>query len=264
MANRALSILAATIFLGAQACSLPLTTPTGSVLAESLTHLQPIHDRDHFVYLWQRIIDGRRAGEGIHVEHVTAGERPGEFEIAVTEDGRASEQLKLSASPDSIELIEEEDLGQGFRLTYSPPLTQLRAPVVFGEQTSASTATVTQTSDNKVVNSIEVTQVVSVSPVRTVESSLGTFHPAVAITAVRTLRTPAGAIELKSALVIAPGIGEIRSEGTAHVALQDLAENHPTPPPVIVRRELACAIIGGRAIGDCRMVDEALEKLRAR
>jgi hypothetical protein len=64
---------------------------------------------------------------------------------------------------------------------------------------------------------------------------------------VRTLQSPEGTLELSTTMVLVPGIGEVLSDGLAS----------GTPP---THRELVCAIIGGRTIGDCRNLNVILKE----
>jgi hypothetical protein len=59
------------------------------------------------------------------------------------------------------------------------------------------------------------------------------------IQTVRTLRFPDQSSEMQAETVLVPGIGEISSTGSVSDSQ-------------VLHRELACAIIGGRALGDCR------------
>ena len=55
----------------------------------------------------------------------------------------------------------------------------------------------------------------------------------------RTLQTLEGPQKLTSTMVLVPGIGEVKSEGSVNGMMA-------------MRRTLACAIIANRPIGDCR------------
>ncbi|HYD48700.1 MAG TPA: hypothetical protein VEB21_10150 [Terriglobales bacterium] len=253
------TLLLACAVLSATGCASLRRAKAGDVLAADLRQIQPLHDRDHYVYVWQRLVDGNRQAEGIHVEHVSALPASGQFEIDIAEDGAPSARLRMSYDERLLALIDEEDLSQGIRLTYSPPLPQLVAPLVVGEQQLSATASIRRLQDGDSIEGVAVTQSIRVRQARKVESELGNYDDAVAVRTKRRVHTPAGAIVLDSAVLLVPGIGEIRSEGSTSA---------PAPPGgvakvVVTRRELACAIIAGKAIGDCRKVPEQLARLRA-
>lgn len=235
------------IALGSVVSGCALVHAKPSVLAGSLEELTPHADGDHFVYIWQRFADGQRLGEGIEVEHVSAT-GSGEFEVTVSEDGQPAGRLRVRDDGHALLLLSEDDLSRNLRLSYDPPLPQLTAPLLAGEQHSEATATVSQLADGHAVGTVRVTQVNEASAAPDVHSSLGEFKRGVLLRVVRTLYFGDGATELQTAMTLVPGIGEVRSEGAASGA-------------AVLRRELACALIGGHSVGNCQTLQQRLEKL---
>lgn len=227
----------------------------GGGAESSLREVLPFQDRDHFVYLWQRIVDGRREAEGVQIEHISALPSPHELEVTISEDGTAAGRMRLFYDGKRVDLLAEDDLAEGIRRTYDPPLSQLRAPLADGERDMQSRAIVSRIDDGMALAEIEVQQKVRVSHVKRIDSHLGRFDSGVVVEARRTLHTPDGKVEMMSAILLVPGIGEIRSEGTT------MAPNGTTVRAVL-RRELACAIVRNQAIGDCRAVAAELAAMR--
>jgi len=228
------------------ACATAQPPAPAAPLATSLQELMPHADRDHFVYIWERTMDGQRVAAGMQVEHLTLVGN-GEFDVTVSEDGSAIGHTRFRDDGQALLLL-AEDLGQNLRLSYDPPLPQVVVPLLAGEQRAASTATVTQVSDGKQVGTMQVVQVMRASRAPALRSLLGTFDHPVLLETQRTLQTPEGAIELRTAAIVVAGIGEVRSSGTATGA--------PT-----VHRELACAILSGHSYGDCHSLAERIEEL---
>jgi len=146
-----------------------------------------------------------------------------------------------------IVLLSEDDLTRGVRLQYDPPLPYLEGPVVTGEQHATSEAKITTLSDGAPLGALRVAQVIQVRAAGTVRSRLGAFTRAVSVDTARTLQGPSGDLQMRTAMLVAPGIGEIRSEGSV-------------PDEPLLYRELACAFIGGHPIGDCRRLDQSLQE----
>ena len=219
------------------------------VLADSLAELMPHSDRDHFVYIWQKISGGQRLAEGVQVEHVQRSPEGDEFEVVLSENGVPGGRLRLRDDGQEISLLDEDDLAQQMRLSFSPPLTQYEIPLVAGERTSRSTATVTSLTKEAEVTSVNVSQIVRLTAARNVKSSIGNYPRGIGVETERTLHWPWGDAAFRMNAMVVPGLGEIRSEATSG---EDF----------IMRRELACAIIAGRAIGDCKTVDARVQELR--
>ena len=233
--------------LGLAACA--MLRPAGpKPLATSLQELAPHVAGDHFVYLWQRP-DGRGGLDaGIQVERVTAAGAAGEFEVTASEDGVTVARSRLRDDGNALLLL-SEDFGPGERVRYDPPLPQLEMPLVPGERRVSATAEVTRLSDQQRTGSLAVTQVVRVSEATAVDCVLGTFGNAVAVHSVRSVHTPEGIVELSSAVVLVPGIGEVVADG-------QVSGSAP------LHRELACARISGRPIGNCHNLIAQVEALR--
>lgn len=230
---------------------------SGGRVDPTLRAVLPFQDRDHFVYVWQRIVDGEREAEGVQIEHISALPNANELEVTISEDGTAAGRLRLFYDGKRLDLLSEDDLAGGLRRSYDPPLSQLLAPLADGERAVQSRAVVSRIDDGMALAEIEVEQKVRVSHVDRVDSHLGKFERGVVVEARRTLHTPDGKIEMMSAMLLVPGVGEIRSEGTTMMANSGGIR-------AVMRRELACAIVRDRAIGDCRAVSAQLSAMRSR
>lgn len=226
-------------------------------LAFTPDEIMPMHDRDHYVYFWQRVTGGDVDGRGYHVEHVSILPEEHEFEVTVSEDGMPAGRLRFFHDGRRVELLSEDDLENGIRRSYDPPLVHLRAPLRAGESGSRSTASITHIGTGQLIARIGVSQRVRLSRASDIESDLGTFEEGVLMEARRTLHTPTGDIEMLSAAVLVPGVGEIRSEG-ATVAGESLSLENTPELDTVLRRELACAIVDNRAVGNCRDVEDRL------
>jgi len=232
------------------ACAAERPAPPGGILATSLQELVPHNDRDHFVYAFVRTLDGRFFGDGIQVEHVSALQSPGEFEVTLSENGIASGRVHIRDTGSAIMLLSEDDLSRGIRLTYDPPLPYLEAPVVSGEQHAESTASITRLTDGEPAGSLQVAQMVRASAAPPGRTILGRYTGGVAIHTVRTLQSPDGQIDLSTTLVLVSGLGEVQSDGIV-------------PGAPALHRELACATLDGRRIGDCRDLNARVKELRS-
>jgi hypothetical protein len=242
MRPRVPPILWAFLTLFVFGCSLLARGRQPAAFATSLQEIVPHADRDHFVYVWQRVDGGRLVGSGIQVEHVT-GLGNGEFEVLLSEEGVAVGRTRLRDTGDALLLVSEDDVMQGLRLAYDPPLTQLVTPLFAGEQRASASVTMTRLADGQVIGVFRVDQVTNVRPGGAVQSPLGTFSRSVVVQETRTLHLPEVSTALTTATVLVPGVGEISSVGSASGA-----------PPL--RRQLACAIIGGQRVGDCAHLNQ--------
>jgi len=255
------SLLVLTLVVGLGACS-PARRGLSDPLGVSLADIMPLHDRDHFVYIWQRVSDGEREAEGLHVEHVSILPGDNEFEVTVSENGSLAGRMRFFHDGERIELLSEDDLENGIRRSYDPPLVHLRAPLRAGESGSRTTASITQIDTGQLIARVDISQRVRLSMVNGIESPLGIFEEGVLMEARRTLHTPTGDVEMLSAAVLIPGIGEIRSEGATLTGETLSTDSHPKIETVL-RRELACAIIQNKRHGDCRGVEADLRVLRS-
>jgi hypothetical protein len=215
-------------------------------LATSLQELAPHADGDHFVYVWKQVLAGGFVRAGIQVEHLSSLDN-GEFDVTLSEDGVVVGHTRFRDDGHALLLL-SESLGRSLRLSYDPPLAQLETPLYAAAFHSAATATISTAAEGKQLATLQVTQSVEASAAPTVRSRLGDYAHGVQVRTVRTLQFPDGPVELSSTAVLVPGIGEIRSEGAATGAA-----------PLV--RELACATIGGRAIGDCQTLRQQVEEL---
>ena len=217
-------------------------------LANSLQEILPHGDRDHLVYVWRKL-DARQSLGGVQVQHFTVV-RDGEFEVTLSENGVALGRMRYTDDGTTLALRYEEDLTRGFRLSYDPPLTQLHVPLLAGRTESSSSATITRLADGLTIGTMPVTQVVTFAPGRSVRSRVGTYGHTVVLQMVRTLQTPARSEELKAETILVPGVGEIQSTAS-------------TPETTLVRRQLACAIIGGQRVGECSDIGKLWEESRS-
>ena len=215
-------------------------------LATSLQELAPHGDGDHFVYVWKQGLGGGSVRAGIQVEHMTSLDN-GEFDVTLSEDGVIVGHTRFRDDGHTLLLL-SESLGRGLRLSYDPPLPQLQTPLYAAQLRSAATATISTVAEGRQLDTLQVTQLVETTAARDVRSRLGDYAHAVQVRTLRTLQFPDGPVELSSTAVLVPSIGEVRSEGAATGAA-----------PLV--RELACATIGGRAIGNCQTLREQVEKL---
>jgi hypothetical protein len=234
--GRWLLLLAGT--LGLSACALLPAGRGRTRLATRLQDLMPLADRNHFVYVFVRIEGGQRIGDGIQVEHVSALVQPNEFEVLLSENGVAVERIHVRETGTAILLLAEDDLVRGVRMTYQPPLPYVEVPLYSGERQAATTAEVTRLVDGRPLGSLQVTQVEQARPGPPLRSRLGAFPHTIVLRMIRTLQDPGGTVRLSTTMVLVPGIGEVRSEG--------MLAGAPS-----LQRELACALLGTRRVGDC-------------
>jgi hypothetical protein len=222
---------------------------SGTPLADSLNELMPHGDRDHFVYIWQKVSHGERLAEGIQVEHVEASRESDVFEVILSEDGVPSARLRLRDDGQQIALLNEDDLEQQIRLSFKPGLTQFEIPIVASEREMRTTALVSSLTQDSQITSVDVSQVIRLRSARGIKSTVGDYPKGVGVETQRILHWPWGDAAYATSAMVVPGLGEIRSEAS-------------TEDGVVMRRELACAIIAGRSIGDCSSVDARIRELR--
>jgi len=212
----------------------------GSVeLATSLDTLVPHGDRDHFVYTWERFVDGMRVASGTQVEHITALPAAGEFEVTLSEDGLASGRVHIRSNGKAMVVVSEDDLSTGVRITYQPPLPYVEVPLYSGRRQSVVNANITALDSDRVVGVLKVTQDQEFTQAAPIQSGLGGDTAPIAIRTTRTLEGGGDTIQIGTQTVLVLGLGEVRSEATSQTAPQ-------------LRRQLVCAIIGGKAIGNCQ------------
>ena len=192
-------VLCMSVGLCASGCALTRAKPIQ--LAASLDEFAPHADRDHFVFIWERIAGGQRVAQGIQVEHVTASETAGEFEVTLSEDGVPAGRLSIRDDGHALLLVSEDDLSRGIRFAYDPPLPQLTAPLFAGEQRAAAIATVSQLADGQPLGTVQVTQVTEAGVAPTVHAPFGEYKHAVLLRTVRTLHFSEGITELQTSMV---------------------------------------------------------------
>jgi len=230
------SVIAALV-LGAALTGCAAKARPGDVLAARLADLMPHGDRDHFVYVSQRSLPNHEPQVNLTVDHVSALDRPGEFQVTESSDGERLGDSRWIADERGIALVSEEVDGLGVHVAYDPPLLLFPQPLVAGEHRAEATGAATSLDDGKPMGVFRASAVVKSSPTRTT-------HPlasgdAVLIEMTRSLVGPHGALVLHSDTVSAEGVGEIESIA----ALEGV--------PIVVRRSLVCGFIQGRAIGRC-------------
>lgn len=212
-------------------------------LAASLDNLVPHGDRDHFVFRWERMIEGNRISSGIQVEHVAVLGAPGEFEVTLSEDGLASGRVRIRSDGKRMVVLSEDDMSRGIRITYQPPLPYIEVPLFSGQRQSTVSANVTALEDDHALGVLKVTQSQAFEAAPPVQSALGSFTTPVSLRTTRTVEGGGDTIQINNQIVLAPGLGEVRSEASA-------------PQSPLLRRELICAIIGGKTVGDCQQLKQ--------
>lgn len=233
------SVLAA---LSLTACGAAQRRP---IFERSLAELVPHNDRDHFVFLVERPTPTGFRPAALQVEHVTKLPAGNEFEVSLSEDGMATGRVILRDDGTTLWLVTEEDYTRGLRLSYDPPLPYVSVPLFAGESQFASSADLRQLGTNEAAGRLAVVQRTRTSAEPAGQWIAGTYSGGVRLEVERTYHRPEGALQLTSTTVLVPGIGEVRSEGSA------------AGSPVM-RRQLACAIVGNRHVGDCRTLFERL------
>jgi len=208
-------------------------------LATSLDALIPHGDRDHFVFRWERVIDGTPVASGIQVEHVSASAAPGEFDVTLSEDGFASGRVRLRSDGTSMVVLGEDDLSRGVRTTYQPPLPYLDVPLLAGTRQAVVNANISTLDGDEALGVLKVTQNQEIAAAEGIQTSLGMHPNPISVRTTRTLEGGGDKLQISQQVLLIPGLGELRSESTAADA------------PAL-RRELVCAIIGGKAIGNCQ------------
>ena len=220
---------------------------TGQPLATSIRELVPHGDRDHLVFVWLRLLDGKQIADGIQVEHTTALGNS-QYETILSENGAGISRTRFVATERAISLL-SEDFGPGIRITYDPPLPYLEVPLWAGERRTTTTATMTSQVDGQQLGVMPVTQVLEAQRARPEQSRFGPIANGVRVRTARTLDSPDGQVTLQTTALLVPGLGELRADGRAEGA-------------ATLYRELACATISGHSYGDCRNLAALLEELK--
>lgn len=227
--------LALALGLGA-GCGQVRTEP---LFARPLAELVPHNHRDHFVFVVERPTQDGFRPAALQVEHVTKLPAGDEYEVALSEDGMATGRVVLRDDGSTLWILVEEDFTRGLRLSYDPPIPYVSVPLYPGERTFTSNADLRQLGTNQAAGRLLVTQKTRAKAEPAGQWLAGTYASAIRLEVERSYTGPEGPTQLTSSTVLVPGIGEVRSEGAA------------AGSPVM-RRQLACAIIGSRRIGDCR------------
>jgi hypothetical protein len=198
----------------------------------SLQEIAPFHDGDHYVYR------ATRAGEdwAVQVEHVKALDKPGEFLINLTENGSLIAQMHVRESATAASIVSvvypEQDAG----FLFTQPLPVVEVPLRREVLRSDSTVTVWRLSDGKTLDRGDAYQTVTSEPATAERADVSPAE--FELQTERTLHFRAGALHSHATAWVARGIGEVRSD--------DVVQGVPA-----LHRELVCAIVGGRRIGDC-------------
>lgn len=220
---------------------------TRELLANSLAEIVPHHDRDHFVFLVERPSPEGFRPSALQVEHVSKLTDSGDYEVALSEDGMATGKVLIRDDGQTLWLVSEEDYTRGFKLTYEPPLPYLSVPLFAGETKATSSADVRQLGTNQAAGRLQVTQTTRTAAAPPGQWMFGTYSRGVQLTTERTLVGPDGPLQLTNVTILVPGVGEVRSEGSA------------AGSPVL-RRQLACAIVANRSVGNCAQLFQLLER----
>ncbi len=241
------SLLLCALCAGNTGCS--ALKPAPDALAKTLSEIVPHHDRDHFVFLVERpSADGFRPS-ALQVEHISKLEPTNEYEVSLSEDGMATGRVIIRDDGTTLWLVSEEDYTRGLKLTYEPPLPYLTVPLFPGESTATSSADVRQLGTNQAAGTLRVTQITRTQAAPPGQWMFGTYARGVQLTTERTLHGPDGPVQLTNVTILVPGVGEVRSEGRA------------AGSPVM-RRQLACAIVANRSVGNCAQLFELLQRSR--
>lgn len=224
------------------ACSTARQHP---IFDRSLAELVPHNDRDHFVFLVERPTPAGFRPAALQVEHVTKLPEANDFEVSLSEDGMATGRVVLRDDGTTLWLVAEEDYTRGLRLSYDPPLPYVSVPLFAGESQFTSSADLRQLGTNQAAGRLSVVQRTRTRPEPAGQWFAGTYSGGVRLEVERTYHSPDGPLQLTSTTVLVPGIGEVRSEGSA------------AGSPVM-RRQLACATVGNRRVGDCRILVDRL------
>jgi hypothetical protein len=231
MIRRALYVVAACALLAGCAPRQPAApaAPDVVLFSGTLQELAPHHDGDHFVYRTTSTGQPDR----LSVEHLTVLDQPGEFAVNMTEDGVALGKIHLRDDGSSVTLISEGMLREGVLMLYEVPLPSLSVPLHSGESKATSPVTLSHLSDGKLLGYGQAEQTVTA---RRVTASAGGDEFEIHIE--RTIELPKGSMHLSVTTWITPGVGETRSQGNVDGG-------------VTFRRELICATVGGKRVGDC-------------
>ncbi len=242
------AIIIAAALLSLAACALPQPqAPKRDILAASPRELMPHADRDHFVFLYQTIANGQPIGKGVEVEHVSAVDAPDEFEVSSSQDGTPIGSSRLRDDGKSIWLLSENADSLDMRLVYDPPLRLLSVPLKAGEVEMTAGVDATRLSSGESLGRLSTHVVVRLGEGHT-RLHFGDPSRAVAFDVLRTLEGKEGTLRFDARSTLLPGIGEVESEVVFSNGVQQ-------------RRELVCAIVGGRLIGDCKELARRLEAL---
>ncbi|MCX8073610.1 MAG: hypothetical protein N3C12_14365 [Candidatus Binatia bacterium] len=209
------------------------------LFARSLAELVPHNDRDHFVFIVERPTPDGFRPTALQVEHVTKLPEGNEYEVSLSEDGMATGRVLLRDDGSTLWLTVEEDFTRGLRMSYDPPLPYVSVPLFAGETLATSRADLRALGTNQAAGRLLVTQKTRARAEPAGQWLAGTYASAIRLEVERSYEGPDGPTQLTSTTVLVPGIGEVRSEGAA------------AGSPVM-RRQLACAIVSNRRIGDCR------------
>jgi hypothetical protein len=225
-------IAAAVLCLLVAACATkqPAMPPVSEevLFTGALADLAPLQNGNHFVY--RATLKG--GGTPLQVEHVSALETPGEFVVSTSEDGAAMGKIHLRVDGPRALMLSEGLAQDDLIVVYEQPLPSFAVPLTTTSLHSSSAVTLLRASTGTVTAHGHVEQTVTAH--RAGPNAVGA---AFTIYSERILQLPNRVMRLSATTWITPGIGEVRSEGSV-----DGTE--------MMRRELLCAIVAGKRVGD--------------
>ena len=204
----------------------------------TLQELAPHHSGDHFVYR----ATGVDGGDRLQVEHLSALDTAGEFLVNMSEDGIAIGGTHVRDDGAAVSVVSEAAPQQDAMLVYAEPLPSFVVPLPSRLPRATSSVTLLRVSDGTVLARGRAEQTMTarrVSP----DASGATFE----LHTERSVVLPNQVMHLSATTWIAPGIGEVRSEGR-------------TNGGPLLRRTLLCAVIGGQRVGDCAALTNAAKE----
>lgn len=206
--------------------------PPASVFGGRTADLLPRQAGNRFVYRARG-----DAGERTLTSLVTAGESDDEFLITLFNGNLVLGQTRLRDDGRTISVVSEVGPQQNIAVSYREPLPLVRLPLRLGEQPEfRTTVKIVSLSDGAVLAEGEIEQISRVEERKRSFGRRGWF----VLHFERTMVLPQRVTRSRSTIWIEPGIGQVRVEMGADAG---------TKPSE--RRDLVCAVIGGREVGDC-------------
>jgi hypothetical protein len=237
--RRSLALLALTplLFPGCTARTAAPDLPRDPVFEGRTAELLPHQPGNRLVYRARG-----DAGERTLTSLVTPGERDDEFLVTLFNGNLVLGQTRLRDDGRSIAIVSEVGPQQNIAVSYREPLPLIQLPLRLGEQPEfRTTVKILNLSDGAVLAEGEIQQVASVAERKRSFGRRGWYL----LHFERTMVLPQRATRARSTIWIEPGIGQVRVEMGTEV------DGKPSE-----RRDLVCAVIGGRQVGDCRALAE--------